>query len=207
VGWQDHSVLIRQATAQDREALYRVCLRTADSGADATALWSDPDLVGHNFVGPYLAFEGATTFALVDGDDVVGYSIAAPDTRAFEAFFNEEWAPPLRLAYPLDALAGSRWTADDRWGIHRLHAGLHTAAIVADPYPGQAHIDILPAAQGHGHGRALMEAAIGIVRSSGAIGMHLDVSPTNIRARGFYAHLGFVQGPCIDDLSYLVQAL
>ena len=200
-------MFIRQAKAQDREALYRVCLRTADSGADGTHLWSDPDLVGHNFVGPYLAFEGATTFALIDGHEVVGYSIAAPDTLAFEAFFNEEWAPRLRLAYPLESLDEGQWTADDRWGIRRLHAGLHTDSIVVDRYPGQAHIDILPTRQGQGHGRALMEAAIEAVRSAGAIGMHLDVSPTNIRARGFYAHLGFVQGPCVNDLSYLVRSL
>lgn len=198
---------IRLATAADREGLYRVCLRTSANGGDGTHLWSDPDLVGHNFVGPYLAFEPATTFALVDGSDIVGYSIAAPDTREFEASFNDVWAPPLRRAYPLDQLADGHWTEHDRWAIERLHRGLHLESIVADPYPAQAHIDLLPSAQGQGLGRSLMQAAIDVVRDAGAPGIHLDVSPENVRARGFYAHLGFVQGPSVGGHSYLVRTL
>ena len=38
----------------DRAALYDVCLRTGDLGADARTTYTDPDLLGHVYLGAYL---------------------------------------------------------------------------------------------------------------------------------------------------------
>lgn len=46
------SIEIRPYQPFDLPGMYRVCLQTGDSGRDATALYSDPDLLGHVFAAP-----------------------------------------------------------------------------------------------------------------------------------------------------------
>jgi ribosomal protein S18 acetylase RimI-like enzyme len=58
-------------------------------------------------------------------------------------------------------------------------------------YPSHAHIDLLPRAQGRGHGRHMMEQLLAALRRHGSPGVHLGVSVANTRAQGFYTHLGF----------------
>ena len=65
-------VLIRSAVADDRDALYDICLRTGDAGSDATALYRDPELIGAIWAGPYLALEPDLSFVAVGDEGVVG---------------------------------------------------------------------------------------------------------------------------------------
>jgi ribosomal protein S18 acetylase RimI-like enzyme len=58
-------------------------------------------------------------------------------------------------------------------------------------YPAQLHIDLLPEAQGKGHGRALLETLIDSLRREKVSGVHLTMDPANVGARQFYARLGF----------------
>ena len=56
---------IRPAKESDREAMYRVCLLTGDSGADGTHLFPhQPQLLGQRWVGPYLTLEPGLAFVL-----------------------------------------------------------------------------------------------------------------------------------------------
>lgn len=93
--------LIRVATHEDLPALYRVCLLTGESGSDGTALFRDPDLPGHAYVGPYLAGQPDLALIVVDPQGVAGYCLATPDTRAFEAWAEAAWWPALREQYPM----------------------------------------------------------------------------------------------------------
>jgi hypothetical protein len=55
-------VRIRGYRPEDLGELYRICLLTADSGQDGTALFRDPRLPGAVFVGPYVTFEPSLAF-------------------------------------------------------------------------------------------------------------------------------------------------
>jgi ribosomal protein S18 acetylase RimI-like enzyme len=46
-------------------------------------------------------------------------------------------------------------------------------------------------AQGHGHGRGLIDRQLEGLRREGARGVHLDVAAPNANALAFYRHLGF----------------
>ena len=76
----------------------------------------------------------------------------------------------------------------------RIPARAHLAWL-AEHYPAHLHINVLPEAQSGGWGRRLIETELDALRRAGVRGVHLGVSPTNERAKGFYAHLGF------DDIS------
>ena len=73
---------IRQARPTDSAALFEICLKTADSGTDASALYSDPRLPGFIWSGPYGALEPEFAFILADGDEDFGYVVATRDTAA-----------------------------------------------------------------------------------------------------------------------------
>jgi ribosomal protein S18 acetylase RimI-like enzyme len=179
-------VLVRQATEADRDALYDICVRTGDAGRDARHLLTEHRLYGHLWAGQYLTF--APDFAIVadrDGE-VAGYVLGAPDTVAFEAALARNWWPPLQAVHPLPGTG----TPKDIELIRRLHAPDHTDTRITAKYPSHLHINLLPAAQAMGLGRAMMGALFQLLREAGSIGVHLGVSPHNAHALGFYEHLG-----------------
>ena len=178
---------IRQATEKDTAALFDICLRTADAGEDASALYSDPRLPGYLWAVPYLEFSPAFSIVLVEGSRVVGYALAAPDTAAFYEQLEREWWPHVRRevaglvpARPGDAAILQRIAQPEG----------HPAWLFTD-YPAHLHINILPEAQSAGWGRRMIEIELAALKAAGVGGVHLGLAPMNERAKGFYRHLGF----------------
>jgi ribosomal protein S18 acetylase RimI-like enzyme len=178
--------LIRRATLHDLPGVYRVCLRTGDAGADATALYRDPDLLGHVFVGPYVV--GAPEFALVVADDqgVAGYCLAARDTMAFTDWAEREWWPPLRSAHPRRSVG-----TPDAGIIDLYYEPPVGRPDIVEAYPAHLHIDLLDRVRGAGWGRRLIERQLAQLRAAGAMGCHLTVDAKNDNAIAFYRHLGW----------------
>jgi ribosomal protein S18 acetylase RimI-like enzyme len=179
--------LIRAATLQDLPGIYRVCLMTGDDGQDASAQYRNPDLLGHVYVGPYLAGQADLALVVADPDGVAGYCLAARDTRDFEAWADAAWWPLLRNQYPIPDNASA-----DAEIIRLFHAPPRAPDSVVAEYPANLHIDLLAGARGHGHGRGLIERQLANLRHQGAPGVHLDVAAGNANAIAFYRHLGFV---------------
>jgi GNAT superfamily N-acetyltransferase len=177
---------IEPAGVHDLPGAYRVCLRTGDAGRDATGLYRDPDLLGHVFVGPYLARGRGTQLVVVDEGGVAGYLLSADDRLDFDAWAAATWWPPLRTRYPL---AGDG--SPDAELIRHIHAPEPAPAEVARMFPAQLHIDLLAHVRGTGLGRALVERLLSDLRDRGVEGVHLGVDPGNANGIGFYEHLGF----------------
>jgi len=192
---------IRQARPADRDALFEICLRTADSGVDATALFSDPKLPGYVWAVPYAVLEPDFAFVLARGDRAIGYVVAAPDTVAFERRLETEWWPEVRRAVA-GHVASRRLDAGTLERINTPEA--HGEWLAAD-YPAHLHINILPEAQGGGWGRRLIETELDALRRAGIRGVHLGVSPYNERAKGFYRHVGFTDISRGDDVLFAMK--
>jgi ribosomal protein S18 acetylase RimI-like enzyme len=190
---------IRRVLPGDRDAVYDICLRTADAGDDGTHLYTDPLLPGHVWAGAYLALEPEHAFVVDDVGRVIGYVLGALDSRAFEAELERAWWPALRARYPLDDPATAPGDRIARDLIH--HPARADEALVRD-YPSHLHIDLLPVAQGRGDGRRLVDRLLGSLRADGSRGVHLGVSLRNVRAIGFYRALGFEE--LVDDARHLV---
>ena len=177
---------IRSASLQDLPGVYRVCLQTGDSGRDATHLYRNPDLLGHVYVGPYLVGQPAHAFVVADAEGIAGYTFAATDTRAFEAWEEAEWWPALREQYPL-----TEGSSPDDEVIQQFHNPETAPDDVVAEYAAHLHIDLLPRIQGQGLGRARVARVLGSLRERGARGVHLAVADDNENATQFYRHLGF----------------
>ncbi|HTW10899.1 MAG TPA: GNAT family N-acetyltransferase [Acidimicrobiales bacterium] len=171
----------------DWDAIYDICLRTGDDGVDASDQYQDPTLLGDVYAGPYLFLEPDLAFVLDPaGAGPVGYVLGTSDTRRFVAEYGARWVPVRSRSQPPAQPA----TPDDELLVtyHRPERMLGPAA---DLYPAHLHIDILPAYQGHGGGRRLVEAFCAAAARAGAPGVHVGVSPTNTKAHGFYERVGF----------------
>ena len=177
---------IRPAALHDLPGAYRVCLLTGDSGRDATGQYRNADLLGHVYVGPYIVGRPGTELVLADADGIAGYLLAADDTRAFEAWAEAEWWPPLRERYPHRDDDSPEATL-----VRLIHQPVRAPEQAVRDYPAHLHIDLLERARGQGLGRQLIEGLLDDLRARGVRGVHLDVAAANQNAIGFYGHLGF----------------
>jgi ribosomal protein S18 acetylase RimI-like enzyme len=178
---------IRSYHPSDLYALYRICLRTADSGNDASQLCNDEELFGHYYAAPYAVLEPDLCFVLLDSGTPCGYILGTRDSQAFQERCEREWFPVLRARYALPLASDMSLDAEL---IRRIHAGLRSDHNLA-AYPAHLHIDMLPVAQGQGWGRRLMQTFLGRLRALQVPAVHLGVGRRNTRAIAFYEHVGF----------------
>lgn len=180
--------MIRAYRETDLRQLYEICVRTGASGQDAYDTVQDKLLYGSVFAAQYGLFEPEHAFVIDDGYGLaIGYVLGCLDTPTFEERLEADYWPALQARYP---------SPEDHEGIDKmLVTMIHNPSrmhhkIVGD-YPSHLHIDLLPAAQGGGNGRRMMQTCMDALRKDGSRGLHLGVSAQNERALGFYAHLGF----------------
>ncbi len=171
------------------DALYAICLATGDSGQDAGELYAYPRLLGDLYAAPYAALEPELAFVLEDDAGVCGYILGTRDTRAFERWFAEVWAPAARGRYP----APERAPEPDAKLIARLYRPQSEPpkGVDLDLYPAHLHIDLLPRAQRQGQGRRLMERFLTALREREVPGLHLGLGARNTGALHFYRRMGF----------------
>ena len=180
---------IRPFRPTDRDACYDVCVRTGLAGGDATGAYSDDSLTPDIFCGPYLELEPDLAFVIDDGERAVGYVLGAHDTADFVARYRAQWLPGFERRHPLR----DDVSADER---EMLELGYRPERMLTrdlDEYPAHLHIDLLPSAQGHGLGRALMTTLLEALTRRGIPGVHLEMDPANTGALRFYEKLGFTR--------------
>lgn len=180
---------IRRYRPTDLDAVYEICRRTGPVGDDPAA-YEDPKALGHIYAGPYVTREPELAFVLEDDAGVAGYVLGAFDSRAYYQWYLEEWLPVLRERHPEPQGDPSTWTRTERL-YHRYHHPRIDLPGFARDYPSHLHIDLLPRAQGRGHGRRLMTRFLAELRGRGSPGVHLGVGLGNTGAIGFYRRLGF----------------
>lgn len=193
---------IRSYRPSDRDAVADICVRTADNGGDSRALYPDLDLMPSIFALPYVDLEPELAFVLTDEDHPVGYLLGTADTPTFATRFRTEWLPRLADRYPPPAQPPST-------------PAEHMIALMHDPerlvipevaaYPAHLHIDLLPAYQRSGHGRALMTTFLKALTAANVPAVHLTMLTTNTKARAFYDRLDFhhIPVPNADAVTYL----
>ncbi len=181
---------LRQALPSDHEALKLVCLKTGDSGNDATEREDDPDLLGLIYAVPYQVLAPDFAFVVEGPQGVAGYVLGAPNTVAFNRRLEAEWFPPLRARLADPGPDETKWRGSD-WARRAIHHTEYVYPPALHAYPAHGHIDLLEATRGRQIGRGCMAHLMQWLAASGAPGMHLQVSPINYGAQEFYKKLGF----------------
>ena len=178
---------IRSYKSADTSAVYEICLKTGNSGQDATHLFSDPLVLGHIYVGPYMEFEPQSVFILEDDQGPCGYIMGVLDSQTYYQWMHSEWLPKIRVNYKKPT--GNLDTWDETEKITDLLFHPVSQRLLPD-YPAHLHIDLLSRAQGKGQGKLLMDRFIDYLRYNKIPGLHLDLSSSNDRAFNFYRKYG-----------------
>lgn len=186
---------IRDFSPLDLPYLYDICVRTGDSGADARSLFSDPNLPGQYYAAPYAVCEPRCVLVLEGevpgGARPLGYILGTPDTRAYQAWFDQHWRPAAAALYCRAAGTSLIPCSDEEQRIRSLFIQpFDDVPPALAEFPGQIHIDILPDGQGSGWGRALMDAFCLRLHSLGCPGFHLGVNRRNAVGVAFYRRYG-----------------
>lgn len=184
---------IRPARPSDLDALYAICLETGDSGGDATALYSDPRLIGHVYVGPYAVLEPELSFIVEDADGVAGYVLGAANTALFEERLERDWWPALRAQYADPTRTDpATWSPDQRLAA-QIHRPNRTPHSVVKRYPAHLHLDLLPRMRGKGAAPALLERCFSAMRQAGISAAMIGASRANHRGVRFWEKSGFAE--------------
>lgn len=183
------AVALRDYAGGDLDALYDICLRTALSGADASALHHDPQLVGHIYSAPYAVLEPALTLVAADEQGVAGYIVGTFDTKAFAARQEAEWWPALRQRYTdIDA---PQFLDADRQRLRAIHYPETNPPEIVARYPAHVHMNLLPRLRGRGVGTMLLERWIIQARAANVPGIHLGANAGNTGGVAFWQRSGF----------------
>ena len=178
---------IRSYKSADTSAVYEICLKTGNSGQDATHLFSDPLVLGHIYVGPYMEFEPQSVFILEDDQGPCGYIMGVLDSQTYYQWMHSEWLPKIRVNYKKPT--GNPDTWDETEKITDLLFHPVSQRLLPD-YPAHLHIDLLSRAQGKGQGKLLMDRFIDYFKYNKIPGLHLELSSNNDRAFNFYRKYG-----------------
>ena len=178
---------IRSYKSADTSAVYEICLKTGNSGQDATHLFSDPLVLGHIYVGPYMEFEPQSVFILEDDQGPCGYIMGVLDSQTYYQWMHSEWLPKIRVNYKKPT--GNPDTWDETEKITDLLFHPVSQRLLPD-YPAHLHIDLLLRAQGKGQGKLLMDRFIDYLKYNKIPGLHLELSSNNDRAFNFYRKYG-----------------
>ena len=182
---------IRAYRPEDLDAIYDICVRTADAGGDARGQYSSDRLMGDIFAAPYVVLEPEHAHVLDDGTGAaVGYVLGTADTARFVQRYRDEWLPATADRYPVPPDPPVT-REDSMLALHYNPERMLTPEL-AD-HPAHLHIDLLPEWQGKGWGRGLIGAFLAGLRAAGVARVHLGMVPTNTSARAFYDRLGFVE--------------
>jgi ribosomal protein S18 acetylase RimI-like enzyme len=187
--------MIRPYQDSDLDALYHICLKTGDSGEDASHLYEDAEILGHFYAAPYVHHEPELAFVVEDMQGVAGYILGTLDSLAFYNWLHDEWFGKLREQLPEPTAERPKWTRTERL-YYLVH---HPKKYYPDSfkaYPAHLHIDLLPRVQRQGYGTQLMQRFLTSLRQHGSRGVHLGMGASNSRALAFYQKVGF---HVIDD--------
>lgn len=182
------SVKIRPYRKEDYNKIIDICLKTGNSGEDASDLFLHGELLGLFFAAPYVVHEPEVCFVIAnDEDEALGYIIGTKDSEKFAEWCEANWFPELRRKYPIDVHYKSSF---EKRIVELIHTG-YIPRPEAKLYPAHLHIDLLPEAQGMGMGKKLIQTFIEKLKKLKVTGLHLEVGRKNERAIGFYKAIGF----------------
>lgn len=178
---------LRPYAPADLDGLYSICLKTGDSGRDATALHNDPQLIGHIYAAPYGVLEPDNVLVAEDEAGLAGYIVGTHDSDAFAERLDREWWPALQARYADSA----GMTPADKGRIAAIMKPQRSPADLVATYPAHIHMNLLAQLRGQRVGTRLLQAWIDQARAKGVTGIHLGASATNTGGIAFWTRSGF----------------
>lgn len=183
---------LRPFRSDDLTRLREICVLTGAAGGDATGRWSSDDLLPDLLLEPYVTASPEWAWVVDEGDGPLGYLVATPRTPRFVEWWRDRWAPWFAERYPAPV---EPFTAEEELVRRGRDPGMLLVPEVEE-YPAHFHVTLLPAAQGRGYGRALVESALVTALARTRVqGVHVAPDPAHTAGLAFYRAVGFEELP------------
>lgn len=185
---------VRPYCQQDKAAVYEVCRRTCDDGADGTEIFPEnPDLIGDKLIGSFLQGNHEYCFVVEDSEGVCGYVLASLDAREHHNKMDSEYTPSMCVKYPKpEATEGLSPSEEMICGFYGQKSVLPDSLYSA--YPSILRMDMLPnrvpAVDADASRRALA-CAVAALKVNGSHGIFAEVHVGDVSTAEAYAKLGF----------------
>jgi protein O-GlcNAcase/histone acetyltransferase len=159
----------------DEKAVYEVCRKTCDDGADGTEIFPfHTDLVGDKMVGAFLTNSPDYCFVVEDQDGVCGYVLSALDCKVHNQKQSMAWIPAMQEKYPKPEKTNDLSPAEEMiMGFHTHKP--YTSASLVGMYPSVVRIDMLPERCNEGIIRHCLASAIAALKTNGSHGIYAEV--------------------------------
>ena len=168
--------MIRQYNQEtDQKAVRYVCHASSTTPAHKASL----RLVCLLYADYYLAQDKQHAFVATDEfDKPIGYVLCATDFQKYASI------------YPTYMADAKKENLKDFLLAKKM---LKKSAEAAEEYPAHLQINVLPAFQGRGIGRSLVETEIARLRGEGIKGAYVVIKQSNTAALAFFERLGFTK--------------
>jgi protein O-GlcNAcase/histone acetyltransferase len=159
----------------DEQAVYDVCRRTCDDGADGTDIFPfHKDLVADKFIGAYLQYSPEYSFVIEDAVGICGYVLAALDAKEHAEKVENEWIPAMQEKYPKpNKSAGELSPAEEMICSLHNHKSYVTESVLTI-YPSIIHMDILPE-RCDGVAMHALASAVAALKTNGSHGIYAQM--------------------------------
>lgn len=184
--------IVRPFAPEDRTALRRLAVSTADRGNPSPGLAGDPALLADLLTDYYAEREPEALFVAERAGDIAGYLTGCLDTRRYLRDMSGRVVP---RAFGRAALRGF-FVRPTAWAlIARLirpgTPGNYRTPGLLNRWPSHLHLNLDPSARGRGLGKALIERFFQHARQKGSSGVHLAARADNPESLRFFSSAGF----------------
>eukprot|EP00914_Ancora_sagittata_P000666 GHVO01001791.1.p1 GENE.GHVO01001791.1~~GHVO01001791.1.p1 ORF type:complete len:265 (+),score=31.08 GHVO01001791.1:304-1098(+) len=201
---------IRPYTPQDKAAVYEVCLRTCDDGADGTDIFPDHlDLIGDKLIGNFLCDSTEYCFVVEDAAGICGYALACIDAKESINRLHDHWVPAMCEKYPKPASTEGLNPSEEIIASFHVH---QSPVVDTATYPSCVRLDFLPErvlAVDPNVPRRALASAVGALKVNGSHGLFVEVNVGDASTSEMYSKLGFGQvgPPAEEGITILARAI
>jgi len=174
----------------DEPAIYEICRRTCDDGADGTDIFPfHKDLVGDKMIGAFLAQSPEYSFVIEDELGVCGYVLAALDAQVHNDKLEKQWVPSMQEKYPKPSSVDNLTPAEEMISSFHSHKG-YNSDFLQKMYPSLVRLDMLPGRCHDAIARHALACAVAALKTNGSHGIYAEVHVGDRATVDRYAALG-----------------
>ncbi|XP_052226064.1 protein O-GlcNAcase-like [Dreissena polymorpha] len=182
----------RPYRAADEAVLYNICLRTCNDGMDGTQLFpAHPQIIGDKLIGAMVTLTPEHCFVAEDDEGLMGYVVAALDSKQLCQRRTIAWTPAMRDKYTKpELITGLTPTEELILGFHSDQPELPEC--VSTPFPSVLRLDVLSdRMEDRAVTKRLLACCLCALRAQGSTGAHVELSVGDKCMLEHYRLLGF----------------
>ena len=179
---------IRRYQLSDRAAVRQLAGDTAHFGEPIERFFDGREVFLDAFATYYTDVASNYLWVAYDEDNLLGYIMGCPDTRAYNTWFRNNVR---QVAWRAATLRYRGVFTRKSVDYIRRYLKLRLPYIDLSPYPAHLHINTCADRRGSGVGTALMHTYLDQLRHENIPGVHLETTSENKIAVPWYERLGF----------------